>query len=384
MPGATADAPVAGRSFGGGPPGGRGRGAGLPPQPVTVAPVTRRDIRVQVDAVGVIQAMDLAVVRPQVSGVLRALHFREGQPVQRGQLLASIDPRAFEASLAQAEGVLARDRAQLEAARADLARYRGLLAQDAAPAQQVDTQQALVRQLEGTVQADEGAVANARLQLSYTQVTAPIDGRAGLKQADVGNVVTPGDANGIVSVAQTHPVALSFGVPARHLPLIRQQLRSGQALAVSAWDRGGGTRLAQGRVAAIDNAIDPATDTIKVKALFDNRDDALYPNQAVGATVLLQTLHDVLAVPQAALLRGAQGFYVFVVGSDGRVAARSVQPGASDGDWVAVQGDLQPGQHVVVDGTDRLREGSAVQPVTAAAASPGAAASGAGRRPPPR
>lgn len=344
----------------------RGRGGlGASPQPVSVANVTRRDVRVTADAIGTIQAFDTAAVRPQVSAVLRALHFREGQEVQRGQLLATLDARAFEAGLLQAQGVLARDRAQLEAARADLARYGGLLAQDAAPAQQVDTQQALVRQLEGTVQADEGAVATAQLQLSYTRITAPIGGRVGLKQADVGNMVTPADVNGIVSIAQTHPVALSFGVPALHLPLIRQQLRNGRALAVSAWDRGGRTPLAQGRVAAIDNAIDPSTDTIKVKALFDNRDNALYPNQAVSVTLQLDTLAGVLAVPQAAVLRGAQGFYVYLVQADNTVAAKVVTPGPVDAGWMAVEGPLQPGDRVVIDGNDHLREGAKVEVIAA-------------------
>jgi multidrug efflux system membrane fusion protein len=334
-------------------------------QPVSVQSVRRQDIRVSVNAIGSITALNTAVVHAQVSGVLQRLSFKEGQQVRAGQLLAQIDPRALQAALSQAEGALARDKAQLDNALIDLDRYRGLLAKDAIPKQQLDTQEALVRQLEGTVKADQGAVDSARVQLSYTRVTAPISGRVGLKQVDLGNVVQPGDANGIVSITQTQPISLLFAVPAAHVPLITARLRAGASIPVEAWERGGKRQLAVGRVDTVDNAIDPSTDTIKVKAVFANRDEALFPNQAVSVTLQLDVLNDAIAVPQAAVLRGAQGFYVYVVNADNTVSTRVVTPGAGDEGWMAVEGPLRPGEKVVIDGTDRLREGARVELIAA-------------------
>lgn len=350
-------------------------------QPVSVQPVRLRDIRVTVNAIGSIAASNTATVHTQVSGVLQRLEFKEGQQVKVGQLLAQIDPRAFQATLAQAEGALARDQAQLDGARLDLARYRNLLTKDAIAKQQIDSQFTLVGQLEGTVKADQAAVDSARLQLSYTRVTAPIAGRVGLKQADLGNIVQPADVNGVVIITQTRPIALVFSVPSVNVPLIMTKLRKGQSIPVQALDRGGKTQLAVGQVATLDNAIDPSTDTIKVKALFANADDALFPNQAVGVSLQLDTLSGVLAVPQAAVLRGSQGFYVYVVNADNSVGTRAIKPGAVDGNWMAVEGALQVDEKVVIDGTDRLREGAKVEVI---AADPtqrvGANATGAGKR----
>lgn len=346
-------------------PGGGGRRFANAVQPVSVQAVRRQDIRISVNAIGSIGALNTAVVRAQVSGVLQSLNVQEGQQVRAGQSLAQIDPRAFQAALSQAEGGLARDKAQLDNARIDLARYRGLLAKDAIPKQQLDTQEALVRQLEGTVKADQGAVDSARVQLLYTRVTAPIAGRVGLKQVDLGNVVQPGDANGIVSITQTQPISMVFAVPAVHVPTITARLRSGAPIPVEAWERVGQRQLAVGRVATVDNAIDPSTDTIKVKAVFPNRDEALFPNQAVSVTLQLDVLNDVIAVPQAAVLRGAQGFYVYVVNDDNTVGTRVVTPGAIDEGWMAVEGPLKPGEKVVIDGTDRLRDGAKVELIAA-------------------
>lgn len=334
-------------------------------QPVSIELVRRQDIRVTVNAIGNILASNTATVRAQVSGVLQSLNFKEGEQVKTGQLIAQIDPRALQASVNQAEGSLARDQAQLDNARIDLSRYRDLLAKDAIPKQQLDTQSALVRQLEGTLKVDQATVESTRLQLSYARVTAPISGRVGLKQADLGNVVQPGDANGIVSITQTRPIAMVFAVPAAHLPGINAGLKANQPMEVQAWDRTGKKQLALGRVASIDNAIDPTTDTIKIKALFANADDALFPNQSVSVTLQLATLSQVLAVPQAAVLRGAQGFYVYLVNPDNSVSTKVVKPGTVDGGWMAVQGELQSGDKVVIDGTDRLREGAKVEVITA-------------------
>ena len=295
--------------------------------------------------------------------------------MKAGQLLALIDPRSFEIARDQALAALARDKAQLENARADLARYRDLVAQEAAPRQQLDTQQALVRQLEATLLSDQATVDNARLQLSYTRVTAPIAGQAGLKQADLGNTVTPSDANGLVSIAQTQPAAVVFAVPDARLARIRQQLAAQQPLPVQAWDRERKAKLAEGRVASTDNAIDASTGTIKVKALFDNRDGSLFSNQFVNVRLQLDTLKDVLVVPTAAVQRGSPGTFVYVV-VDGTVALRKVQLLATDGEATAVQGELKPGDQVVTDGADRLRDGGKAEVIKA----PAAGASAAGGR----
>lgn len=342
--------------------GGRGgRFAANRVQPVSVTPARLQDIRHTASAIGTISASNTAVVRAQVSGVLQQLHFTEGQQVKAGQPLAQIDPRAFQAALGQAEGQLARDKATLDNARIDLARYQDLLAKDAIARQQVDTQQATVRQLDGTVKADQAAVDSARLQVTYTRVLAPISGRVGLKQVDIGNVVQTSDANGVVSITQTRPIALTFAVPSALLPQVTAGLKDKASLTVEAWSRDGKTRLATGRLATADNAIDLSTDTIKLKALFPNEDDALYPNQSVSVKLQLATEANRLAVPAAAVLRGAQGFYVYVVGPDNTVSTRVVQTGAVDGDWMAVDGPLQAGDRIVVDGVDRLREGAKVE-----------------------
>ncbi len=330
-------------------------------QPVSVQAAKMQDIQVTVNAIGSITASNTAVVHAQVNGILQSINFREGQQVNAGQLLASIDPRAVQATLVQAEGALARDTAQLENARMDLVRYRDLMAKDAIAKQQLDTQQALVRQLEGTVKVDQGAVAGAQLQLSYTRVLAPISGRVGLKQVDLGNVVQPADPAGIVSITQTRPVSLVFAVPAAQVPLISARLRANQTLGVEAWDRSGVKQLAIGKVATIDNAIDASTDTIKVKALFANTDDSLFPNQSVSVRLQLDTKKNALTVAQAAVLRGAQGFYVYVVNQDGTVSTRVIRPGVVDKGWMAIEGNVKAGESVVIDGVDRLRDGTKVE-----------------------
>ena len=352
-------------------PGGRGAGGGgrfggaNRVQPVSVETVRRKDMRVMVNAIGSITASNTAVVQPQVTGVLQSIMFKEGQQVRAGQQLAQIDPRAFQAALGQAEGQLARDKAQLDNAKVDLTRYRDLLAKDAIPKQQLDTQDALVRQLDGTVKSDQAAVDSARLQVTYTHVLAPIPGRVGLKQVDLGNVVQPGSVNGLVVITQTRPIALVFSVPSANLPQISAALHANKALDVEAWDRGGTNKLASGRVASIDNSIDPTTDTIKLKALFKNDDDALFPNQSVTVHLQLDTQPNVLVVPSAAVLRGTQGFYVYVVGADSSVVTRVVKPGVIDGNWTAIEGPVEPGEKVVIDGVDRLREGAKVEVIAA-------------------
>ena len=360
-------------------------GAGNSAQPVSVQAAKVQDLRVTVSAIGAIAAANTAVVHAQVSGVLQSLGFQEGQQVRAGQVLATIDPRAFQAALGQAQGALVRDQAQLDNARVDLKRYRELVAKEAVPQQQLDTQVALVRQLEGTVRVDQAAVDSAQLQLSYAKVEAPITGRVGLKQVDLGNVVQPGDVNGIVSIAQTRPAALVFSVPSDQVPKIVDGLRTKRDMVVEAMDRSTGKNLAVGRVASIDNAIDPTTDTIKVKALFPNLDDALFPNQSVSVRLQTDTIKDAMTVPQAAVLRGSQGFYVYVAMADGTVSTRPVKPGVVDKDWMAIEGDVKAGDKVVIDGVDRLRDGAKVEVIDTSArgkqrADRGARGDAAGKR----
>lgn len=372
IPRATSEARAAGETRAGGP-GGRRFGPGPGPgagqvQPVSVATVRQQDLRVTLGAIGNISALNTAVVRAKVEGELRALRFREGELVKAGQLLAEIDPRSYQVALSQAQGQLARDQAQLKNAQLDLQRYRDLLAKDSIAQQEVDTQEALVRQLQGTLQATQAQVDSAQLQLSHTRVTAPISGRLGLRSADLGNMVRPGDTSGIVTITQTQPIAVVFALPEAHLAAINRKLRAGETLTAEAWDREQKNRLAQGRVITIDNAIDAASGTIKVKAEFPNADGTLFPNQFVNIRMLLETQAGARVVPSSAVQRGAQGLFVYVVREDGSVNVRRVRLGAADGELVGVEGELAPGERVVTDGADRLREGAKVEVIAAAAA----------------
>ena len=340
-------------------------GSGSRVQPVSVAVVQQRDMAATVQAIGNMAALNTAVVRARVEAELKGLHFTEGQVVKAGQLLAELDNRAQQVALAQAQGQLARDQALLKNAQLDLARYRDLLAKDSIAAQQVDTQEAQVRQLQGTVQADQAAVDNAQLQLSYTRITAPISGRLGLKQADLGSTVRASDANGLVTITQTQPIALVFAVPEGMLPRLRSKMGGKEPLVVEVWDRESRNRLGQGKVTTLDNTIDATTGTIKVKAEFANADGGLFPNQFVNVRLTLAIEKNALAIPNTALQRGAQGSFVYAVQPDNTVAVRRVRPGATDGDWVAISGDLSAGDRVVTDGADRLREGAQVDVIAA-------------------
>lgn len=336
-------------------------GAGSRVQPVSVATVQLRDMTLTAQAIGNMAAQNTAVVRTRVDAELKSLHFKEGQMVKAGQLLAELDNRAQVVQLAQAQGQLARDQAQLRNAQLDLARYKDLLAKDSIASQQVDTQDALVRQLQGTVQANQAAVDSAQLQLSYTRVTAPLAGRVGLKQVDLGSTVRSSDANGLVTITQTQPIALVFAVPESLLPKIRARLYGKQPVGVEVWDREFRNRLGQGRVTTTDNVIDASTGTIKLKAEFPNADGSLFPNQFVNVRLQLEVLPGATAVPNTALQRGAQGAFVYAVKPDNTVTVRRVRAGATEGDWTSVQGDVAVGDQVVTDGADRLREGAQVE-----------------------
>ena len=352
---------------------GRFSGAGAA-QPVSVGVVQRQDLRVMVSAIGTMSARATAVVRAKASGELLSIKFKEGDEVKAGQLLAEIDPRSYQATLTQAQGNLQRDQAQLKNAQLDLQRYQDLLAKDSIAAQQVDTQKALVRQLEGTVAADQAQVDAAKLQLSYTRITAPISGRLGLRQADVGNVVGPSDAAGIVTITQVRPIDAVFSVPEGLLPQITPRLASKTPLPVELWDREMRQRLGSGVVSALDNAIDTATGSIRIKAAFPNENGALFPNQFVNVKLELDTLKDTLTVPATALQNG----HVYLVKDDGTVAWTVVRAGPQDGDRLSVKADLPVGAKVVTDGLDRLRDGAKVNVIAPVA--PGAAPVAKARR----
>ena len=344
---------ASGRSGRGGPggPGGAGQS-----QPVSVGVVEQRDMRVLISAIGTMNARATAVVRAKVSGELLKLYFKEGDEVKAGQLLAEIDPRSFNAALVQVQGSLARDQAQLKNAQLDLQRYKDLLKQDSIASQQVDTQAALVRQLQGTVAADQGQVDAAKLQVSYTRVTAPISGRLGLRQADLGNVVNPSDANGLVTISQVRPIDAVFSLPEAHVSSLAEQLRAGKVMPVELWDREQKQILAKGQLNALDNTIDTTTGTVKAKAAFDNADGRLFAIQFVNVKLQVRQLDQALAVPVTAV----QNNYVYLVKPDKTVTQRKITVGVTDGDYVSVRGDLNPGDQVVTDGIDRLREGAQV------------------------
>jgi len=358
----TTASPAAAPASGGRSPGRFSAGGQV--QPVSVGVVRRQDMRVMVHAIGTMSARATAVVRAKVGGELTALHFKEGQQVKAGQLLAQIDPRSYQAALGQVQGNLQRDQALLRNAQLDWQRYKELLAQDSIATQQVDTQAALVRQLEGTVAAGQAQLDAARLQLGYTRITAPISGRLGLRQADRGNMVGPADTNGIVTINLVQPIDAAFAVPEAHLASIQQRLAEGAELPVELWDREQKRRLARGRLSALDNAIDPTTGTIKVKASFANDDGVLFPNQFVNVRLQLNRLPNALTVPGTAVQNNA----VYLVQPDGTVTQRRIRVGVTDGDRVSVEGDLQDGDQVVTDGIDRLREGAKVAVIDAKAA----------------
>ena len=346
------------------PPGGAGSGMrGGSGQPVSVRVIAARSgsVDVAVDAIGTVLARNTVIVRARVDGQLIRIGFAEGGEVRAGAVLAEIDPRPFDAALEQVQGQLARDEALLAGARSDFSRYQTLLEQDSIARQQVDDQAALVRQYQGAVQADRGTVANARLQRGFTRITAPIAGRVGLRQVDVGNMVHTTDPNGLVVLTETRPIQVVFAVPADRAREIDRRRAGPSALRVEAYDRDGKTLLATGRLDSTDNLVDAATSTVKMKGLFENTDGALFPNQFVNARLIIATLEGQTLVPAAAVQRGTSGTFVYVVGDDSTVAVRPIDIETTSGDTVAVRRGLKAGERVVVDGTDKLRDGSKVE-----------------------
>jgi membrane fusion protein, multidrug efflux system len=327
-------------------------GAATRPVAVVTAAARQDDVRVYVTALGSVLPLNTVTIRSRVDGELMAVHFKEGDLVKAGDLLAEIDRRPFEVQLTQAEGQLAKDQAYLDNARKDLERYRVLYAQDSIASQQVDTQESLVHQSEGTVKADQAQIDTAKLQLTYCRITAPFGGRVGLRLVDPGNIVHASDTTGLVVITQLQPIA------GEHPP-------------VEAYDREQRRRLATGSLLTTDNQIDPTTGTVKLKALFPNASSELFPNQFVNARLLLDVKRGATVVPIAVVQRGAQGTFVYVVKPDHTVAVRRVTTGVTEGDDTSIAAGLSPGEVVVVEGADRLREGGTVEVRGGDGSSPG-------------
>lgn len=359
-PGATGQAkPAAGA-------GRRGMRSG-PLAPVQAATATEQTVPRYLTGLGTITAANTVTVRSRVDGQLLALHFQEGQQVKAGDLLAEIDPSQFKVALAQAQGVLAKDKATLANARRDLARYQQLVKTNLVSRQELDAQQALVSESEGTIKADEASVASAQLQLDWSRITAPVDGRVGLKQVDVGNQISSGDTNGIVVITQTHPIDLIFTLPESDIATVAQAQKSGQPLVVEAWDRTNSKKLSTGVLLSLDNQIDATTGTIKVKARFENQDDALFPNQFVNARMLVDTEQNAVVIPTAALQMGNEGHFVWVLNDENKVSKHLVKTGIQDSQKVVISAGISAGDRVVTDGIDRLTEGAKVEVVEAQA-----------------
>ncbi len=329
--------------------------------PVVAAPVRQGRLDVYLFALGTVTPLNTVMVRARVDGQLMRLAFEEGQMVRAGDLLAQIDPRPFEVQLTLAAGQLARDQALLKNARIDLERYRTLLAQDSISGQQVDTQESLVHQYEAAVQADQGGIDNAKLQLTHARVIAPISGRVGLRQVDPGNIVRASDANGIVLITQLQPIGVVFPIPEDALPRVMKRLRAGARIPVDAFDRALKEKLGSGRLLTADNQIDTATGTIKLKAEFPNTDGALFANQFVNVRMPVETRPNATLAPTAAIQRGATGTFVYVVKDDQTVAMTPVKVGPVQGEITAIDGGVSAGAMVVVDGADRIREGGKVK-----------------------
>lgn len=355
-----------------------------PPQPVGFATIDKGDIRIMLNELGTVTPLRTVTVQTQINGQLIDVGFKEGQVVKAGDFLAQIDPRPYQVALEQAQGTLAHDQGLLDQAKADLKRYQTLGRQDSIAQQQVEDQKYLVEQYAGTVKADQGVVDNAKLNLIYCHITSPIDGQIGLRLVDPGNYVQTTSTTGIAVVTLMQPISVIFAVPQVNLPDIMQRVRSGATLPVEAYDSGNTRELATGKLMSLDNQIDTTTGTLRLRAIFDNPDEMLYPNQFVNARLLVDTMHDTVRIPVQAVQRGEPGTFVYVINADNTVSVRKVTVGPTDNGYQAVLSGLAPGERVVTDGTDRLRDGAKVSLPQAhaaqAAGQPGSAHRGSGQQ----
>jgi membrane fusion protein, multidrug efflux system len=356
--------------------GGRRGGFGMNgPLPVLVNLARKSDLNIILNGLGTVTPVATVTVTTQISGYLTQVNFTEGQAVKQGDLLAVIDPRPYAALLEQAQGQLLQAQAQYQEAKIDLDRYVTLSGQDSISKQQVDAQRALVMQYEGMVKQNQGAVDNAQLNLTYCHITAPVSGRVGLRLVDQGNYVTPNSTSGLVLLTQIKPITVIFTLPEDNIPDVLKQVRSGATIRVDAYNRDSTVKLATGTLSTLDNTVDPSTGTFKLRATFANDDEALFPDQFVNVEMLLNVLHGSTVIPTSAIERGQQGSFVYVVGPDNKVSAKTVTLGAVDGERQAVLSGVSPGDKVVVDGADRLKDGLEVVP--SFPTRPGAGAPGA-------
>ena len=336
------------------------RATASPPSPVVASTAASGDVDIAVNGLGTVTPLATVTVRTQIAGQLQQIAFTEGQDVQKGDFLAQVDPRPYQAALDQLQGQLLKDQAVLQGAEVDLARFQKLSAQNSIARQQVDDQHYLVLQEQGTVKSDQAQVENAQLNLAYCHIVAPVAGRVGLRQVDQGNYVQTSDANGIVVITQLHPISVIFTLPEDDLPPILKRLGAGATLPVTAYDRSQSEKLADGVLNTLDNQIDTTTGTVKLRAQFDNKDESLFPNQFVNVRLLVDVLKGAVVIPTAAIQRGAPGTFVYLIGADNKVSVRTIVLGPVDGERAAVQSGLKVGDRVVIDGADKLREGSTV------------------------
>lgn len=338
----------------------KARAAGPPRAvPITTAPVHKGDIGVYVEALGTVTPVYTVTVTSRVQGQIMEVHYKEGQMVRKDDPLLDIDPRPYQASLTQVEGQLAHDQAILAEAKIDLDRYKSAFARNAIAQQQVYDQEQAVLQYEGTVKNDEGMVENAKVNLTYTHITSPIEGRVGLRLVDPGNIVQANSSTALVVVTQLQPITVVFSVAEDYLPQIQQQLKQGHTMEVAALDRTQEKEIAKGSLLTLDNQIDVTTGTVKLKAIFPNADTSLFPNQFVNARLLVETLHDTILVPTAAIQRGAQGAFVYTIKPNNTAQLRPVKPGTTDGN-VTVVDNIEPNAVVAISGFDRLQDGAQV------------------------
>lgn len=357
------DAAPGARHAGSGNSGAGGRAGGrrnAPISPVQAATATQQNVPRFLSGLGTATAANTVTVTSRVEGQLMAIHFTEGQQVKAGDLLAEIDPRPYQVQLTQALGQLAKDQATLANAKRDLARYQQLVKTNLVSRQELDTQLSLVQQTEGAIKADQGAVDSAKLQLSFSKITAPIDGRVGLKLVDVGNYIASGNSTGMVVITQTHPIDVVFTLPESNIADLVKAQKAG-SVSVQAWDRSNQQLLASGSLLSLDNQIDTTTGTIKLKARFDNQDDTLFPNQFVNARLKVDTLQNAIVIPSAALQMGNEGHFVWILSDDNKVSKHLVTAGIQDSQQVVISAGVNAGDRVVTDGIDRLTEGMQVE-----------------------